>query len=230
VAQVKPSAYYYGELNQCNALALLGTAAIAGLHVPGTKVICIDQDEEVLELAKIRVQKFKEKNRFELEEAYAIFAKCNLIPSKGASEAAGGFLSLQLLSDEEDDDEESDSSNGHLEDEEINALDLLDCRLKLRPPASDSRTYRNCFLETLDGAQSEALSTGYLAIRPSTIPGAGNGLFAKENIPQHQRLLHYWGDIYAIPEDESEAVVESLKTVRMVKTRKFVMKGSEKLK
>jgi hypothetical protein len=180
-------------------------------------------------LAKIRVQKFKEKKMFELEEAYAIFAKCNLIPSKGASEAAGGFLSLQLESDEDVDDE-SDSSNGHLKDEEVNALDLLDCRLKLRPPASDSRTYRNGFLETFAGAQSEALSTGLLVIRPSTIRGAGNGLFAKENIPQHQRLLHYWGDIYAIPEVESEAVVESLKTVRMVKTRKFVMKGTEKLK
>ena len=92
---------------------------------------------------------------FEVDEAYAIFAKCNLIPSKGASEAAGGFLSLQLESDEDVDDE-SDSSNGHLKDEEVNALDLLDCRLKLRPPAYDSRTYRNGFLETLAGAQNEA--------------------------------------------------------------------------
>ena len=176
------------------------------------------------------MQKFKEKKKFELEESYAIFAKCNLIPSKAASEAAGGFLSLQLESDEEDHDDESDSSNGHLQDEEVNALDLLDCRLKLRPPASDSRTYRNGFLETFAGAQSEALSTGLLVIRPSTIQGGGNGLFAKENIPQHQRLLHYWGDIYAIPEEESETLVNSLNTVRMVKTRKYVMKGTQKLK
>jgi hypothetical protein len=211
----------------------LGTAAIAGLHVPGTKVICIEKDEETLELAKNRVAKFKQNNKFDLKEAYDIFAKCKLIPSKGALEAAGGLSEIE--SEAEDDEEEghddgdSDASEGGNEDEQVRALDLLECRLKLRPPA-DERLYRNGFLETMEGAVNEALSTQLLSIKKSCIEGAGNGVFANTDLSEGRTLLHYWGDIYAIPAEEVAAVVRSLKTVRMVETRKYVMKGTQKLK
>ena len=211
---------------------LLGTTAIAGLHVPGTKVICIEMDEEILELAKNRVEKFKENKKFILPEAYPIFAMCKLIPNKGALEIAVGLTQEESASVDENsgndnEDGESDSQNVEMGDEEVSVLDLLQCRLKLRPPAGN--LYRNGFLETLDGALTEALSTGKLEIRQSAIPGAGYGLFAKQNIAKGQLLLHYWGDIYAVPEEEVLALVSALKSVRMVETKKYIMKSGKKL-
>ena len=211
---------------------LLGTTAIAGLHVPGTKVIYIEMDEEILELAKNRVEKFKENKKFILPEAYPIFAMCKLIPNKGALEIAVGLTQEESASVDENsgndnEDGESDSQNVEMGDEEVSVLDLLQCRLKLRPPAGN--LYRNGFLETLDGAVTEALSTGMLQIKQSTIQGAGYGLFAKQNIAKGQRLLHYWGDIYAVPEEEVLGLVTDLKSVRMVETKKYIMKGGKKL-
>ena len=205
--------------------ALLGTTAIAGLHVPGTKVICIEKDEEMFNIAKKRVENFEENKKNILEEAYPIFAKCKLIPSNG-SMAAAGELSKDEESDSVGNGDGSSEEESVMADEEVNILDLLECRLKLRPPPSHH--YANGFVESINGAWIEATALGNIEIRKSRIKDGGNGVFAKQHIEKGQVLLHYWGDVYVVAEGTGEELVSSLDTHRMVQTRKFIMKGSEK--
>ena len=200
-----------------------GTAAIAGLHVPATQVVCIEKDPEVFELARERVEKFMNGDKFLLSEAYGIFAKLKLIPQNGACESAG---EIQEMSQEDEPDDEADAREKTLEDEEVDLLDLVSYRLRLRP------THECCvaggFLEINSGAVIEARKSGKFDICRSRIPGAGKGVFATASISRGDSLLPYWGDVYVISAENLQTRVAELHTERLVKTKKYIKNGAQK--
>ena len=209
-----------------------GTSAIAGLHVPATQVVCIEKDQEVFELAKERVERFKDGKKFMLPEAYGIFATVKLIPQNGAFEAAGVISEVadgsgkQENSDEGESEDLEEEPGEILGDEEVDILDLFSCRLKLRP------THECCvyggYLDSFSGSLIEANRSGNLQICQSRIEGAGKGVFATANISEGAMLLPYWGDVYVIPNEAVASRVAELNTDRLVKTKKHIKNGAQK--
>ncbi len=202
-----------------------GTCAIAGLHVPGTQVICIERDPEVFELSEARVSSFIDEGKFLLPQVYAIFAKLKIIPSKGASRAAHAVGEVSSSDDDTSGSHSSDGASGEDqqsdEDEEaVDPMALLQCRLTLRP------THECCvaggYTDRQTCAVIETASYKNIGIRRSRIDNGGLGVFALKHIKRDEQLLPYWGDIYvASPETVGDLIV-SLNTERLVQTSKYI--------
>lgn len=208
----------------------LGTTAIAGLHVPGTQVFCIEKDQDMFDSAEARVKKFMEANKFILPEAYAIFAKVKIIPGNGAS-TAESELSKVLLEDETTERHSSDGASEGDEgvtefDEAVDPLVLLKFRLRLRP------THLSCiaggFVDAQHCAIIEAASLGSIGIHQSRIENGGLGVFAILNIEKGEELLPYWGEIYVTTAQDVGRLVLQLSTERMVQTKKYITGGGIK--
>ena len=178
------------------------------------------------------MEKFMAESQFILPEAYGIFAQLKLIPHNGASAAASEICQVanaaaaEENSDSGEFDAQSEQEDVILQDEEVEVMDLVSCRLKLRP------THNCCvsagFLNIGSGAIIEARKYGNLEICQSRIEGGGKGVFATENISEGKTLLPYWGDVYVIPAKEVAARVAELDTDRLVKTKKHIKNGAQK--
>ena len=207
-----------------------GTTAIAGLHVPGTQVVCIEKDEETFQLGKARLDEFMKAKAFCLPEAYAIFAKVKLIPGNGASTAAGELSEFANDDDESNRHSSDGDSNGEADetedDEAVNPMVLFKYRLRLRPP------HQSCiaggFLDSQSCAIIEAANIGNIAIFQSRIENGGLGVFATKNISKGEQLLPYWGEVYVTTAQDVGRLVRSLDTMRMVQTRKHIKGGGLK--
>ena len=186
----------------------------------------------MFELAKARVEEFIEEEQLLFPQAYAIFAKLKLIPASGASTSASELVEVLSSDDEKPGSRSSDGGSegdeaGTGDDEEaVDPLLLLHCRLRLRP------THNSCiaggFQDNIRCAQMEAGSRGTIEIRQSRIDDGGLGVFATKPISRGEVLMPYWGELYATTPETVGRLVGQLKTERMVQTRKHITDSGHK--